>query len=186
MYYNTIEEVTNEIETIIVKAKTDFSHLSYEQLNWKPNANSWSVGQCLEHLAQSAYVYQPLFKDLISGTQKPNFWRKIPFLPSMFGGMILKAVQPERTKKGKTFPVFEPTQSDISTEIIDKLEQRLRVFSDLVVQLEGIDLNKTIVTSPVAAFVNYSLLQALNIVTVHNYRHFNQAQEVMEMKGFPK
>lgn len=186
MYYHTIEEVTSEIEKIILKAKTDFSHLSYEQLNWKPNNNSWSVGQCLDHLAQSAYVYQPLFKDLINDTQKPNFWRKVPFLPSMFGNLILKAVQPERTKKGKTFPVFEPTQSDIPTDILDRLEERLKEFSGLAERLEGIDLNKTIVTSPVAAFVNYSLLHALNIVTVHNFRHFNQAQEVMDMEEFPK
>jgi hypothetical protein len=26
----------------------------------------------------------------------------------------------------------------------------------------------------------------LNIVTVHNYRHFNQAKEVMAMQEFPK
>ncbi len=186
MYYHTIEEITAEVEKIVVKAKADFSDLSYEQLNWKPNAESWSVGQCLDHLAQSAAVYQPLFKDLANGTQKPNFWRKVPFLPSMFGRMILKAVQPERTKKGKTFSVFEPTQSDISTDIIEKLEKELRTFSSLAVRLDGFDLEKTMVTSPVGAFVNYSLLYALNIVTVHNYRHFNQAEEVMKMTDFPK
>ena len=186
MYYNTIPEITTEIEKVIRKAKADFSHLNYEQLNWKPNADSWSVGQCLDHLAQSANAYEPLFTELINDNRSSNFWRSVPFLPSVFGKSILKAVGPVRNKKTKTFPVFEPTQSDIALDVIDKLEGKLKHFSSLAKQLTNYDLKKTIVTSPVAKFVNYSLLDALNIVTVHNYRHFNQAKEVMEMDGFPK
>ena len=186
MYFNTIPEITNEVEKVIAKARTDFSHLTYEQLNWKPNANDWSVGQCLDHLAQSASVYEPLFNGLINKNRSSNFWRSVPFLPKLFGKEILKSVSPIRDKKNKTFPVFEPAQSDVPLNILDKLEEKLRLFSSLAAQLEDYDLKKTIVTSPVAKFVNYSLLDALNIVTQHNYRHFNQALEVMSLEGFPK
>lgn len=186
MYFNTIPEITNEIEKIIAQSKADFSHLTYEQLNWKPNAYDWSVGQCLDHLAQSAAVYEPIFKELIDKNRKSNFWRNVPFLPQLFGKEILKSVGPIRDKKNKTFPVFEPSQSEVSLDILNKLEEKLRLFSALAAQLGGYDLKKTIVTSPVSAFVNYSLLDALNIVTIHNYRHFNQAKEVMAFEEFPK
>ena len=155
-------------------------------MNWKPNAESWSVGQCLDHLVQSATAYEPLFTELINKNRASNFWRSIPFLPKMFGKEILKAVGPVIKKKTKTFPVFEPTQSNISLDIISTLEKKLNHFSSLNQQLADYDLKKTIVTSPVAKFVNYSLLDALNIVTIHNYRHFNQAKEVMKMSTFPK
>ncbi len=186
MYYNTISQITAEIEKIITQAKTDFSHLSYEQLNWKPNADSWSVGQCLGHLVQSADAYKPLFIALVNKNQPSNFWRNIPFLPKIFGKEILKAVDPVRSKKSKTFLIFEPALSHISLDIIDKLESKLNTFSLLAKQLTNYDLKKTIVTSPASKFVNYSLLDALNIVTIHNYRHFNQAKEVMEMSELPK
>ncbi|MGB0983142.1 MAG: DinB family protein [Saprospiraceae bacterium] len=186
MYFNTIPEITNEITKVIAQSKTDFLHLEHHQLNWKPNPESWSVGQCLDHLVQSADAYEPLFKELINKNQRANFWRNIPFLPSLFGKTILKAVGPFREKKSKTFSVFEPTQSNVSTNILNKLEERLLIFSGLANQLTGFPLEKTIVTSPVAKLVNYSLLDALNIVTVHNYRHFNQAKEVMAMQEFPK
>ncbi len=185
MYFNSIPEITREVERVIDKAKTDFSHLNYEQLNWKPNANSWSVGQCLDHLAQSAKAYEPLFDGLIYQNTAPNFWRKIPVLPKIFGKFLLKAVSPIRDKKNKTFPVFEPAQSNISLDVIYKLEKQLRFFSTQANKLKSHDLN-TIVTSPVSNFINYSLLDALNIVTIHNYRHFNQAKEVIENNGFPK
>ena len=186
MYYNTIPEITAEIKIVIATAKTDFAHLSYEQLNWKPNADSWSVGQCLHHLVQSADAYKPIFIELINKKQSSNFWRSVPFLPSLFGKEILKAVAPIRNKKGKTFSVFEPAQSNLSLDLIDRLEEKLKTFSLLANQLTNYDLKKTIVTSPVSKVVNYSLLDALNIVTVHNYRHFNQAKEVMGMSEFPK
>jgi hypothetical protein len=186
MYFETIPEITAEIVKIKAKARADFSHLSAEQLNWKPNSKSWSVGQCLDHLATSASLYEPIFKGLVNKNRSSNFWRSVPFLPSLFGKMLLNTVKPERDKRNKTVPVFEPSQSAISLTVIDQLEAQLTTFSDLANQLRDYDLKKTIITSPAAKFVNYSLLDALNIVTIHNYRHFNQAQEVMAMDGFPK
>lgn len=185
IYFDTIDDISAAIERIIAQARHDFGHLNYEQLNWKPNATTWSVGQCLHHLVQAAAAYEPIFMGLIAGKQIPNFWRKLPVLPGIFGRSILKAVGPIRDKKTKTFPVFEPAQSDVPLDIIEDLASRLRHFTSLAQQLEHYDLKRTIVTSPVAKFVNYSLLDALNIVTVHNYRHFNQAQEVMALEGFP-
>lgn len=185
MYFNTIPEITHEIERIIDKATTDFSHLNYEQLNWKPNAKDWSVGQCLDHLVQSAKAYEPVFDGIINQNVPPNFWRKIPFLPKIFGRLLLKAVSPIRDSKNKTFSVFEPSQSDVSLDVIYRLERQLRFFSAQIDKLKRHDLDM-IVTSPVTNIVNFSLLNALNIVTIHNYRHFNQAKEIMEMNHFPK
>ena len=33
--------------------------LGPEQINWKPDAGVWSVGQCLQHLLVANEVYQP-------------------------------------------------------------------------------------------------------------------------------
>lgn len=186
MYFQTIPEIAAEIEKIKIKAQSDFSHLNVEQLNWKPNAKSWSVGQCLDHLATSASLYEPIFKELVNKNRPANFWRSVPLLPSLFGKMLLNTVKPERDRKNKTVPVFKPSQSEINLDVIEQLHTQLDTFSELAQQLGDYNLKKTIITSPAAKFVNYSLLDALNIVTIHNYRHFNQAKEVMAMEDFPK
>ena len=46
----TLPQVYDEAEAITGDAKALFGHLTREQLNWKPAANSWSVAQCLDHL----------------------------------------------------------------------------------------------------------------------------------------
>jgi hypothetical protein len=32
------------------KVKNEFENITQEQLNWKPAPESWSIGQCLDHL----------------------------------------------------------------------------------------------------------------------------------------
>jgi hypothetical protein len=39
----------DEAEIIAGDAQILFGHLNKQQLNWKPDADSWSVGQSLEH-----------------------------------------------------------------------------------------------------------------------------------------
>jgi hypothetical protein len=51
---------------------------------------------------------------------------------------------------------------------------------------DSLDLAKTIITSPLASFVTYSLDDALTFVPMHCERHFNQAKRVSEAAGFPK
>jgi hypothetical protein len=32
------------------KVKIEFQNITHRQLNWKPAPDSWSMGQCLDHL----------------------------------------------------------------------------------------------------------------------------------------
>jgi hypothetical protein len=50
---------------------------------------------------------------------------------------------------------------------------------------EKLPLSTMIITSPVAAFVTYSLKDAYTIMALHNRRHFNQAKRVTEAAEFP-
>jgi len=41
---------TNQIDTITAEFTKEFGNLSAEQLNWKPNADTWSIAQNMDHL----------------------------------------------------------------------------------------------------------------------------------------
>jgi hypothetical protein len=49
-----------------------------------------------------------------------------------------------------------------------------------------LDLEKIVVTSPVASFVAYSMMDAYRIIVVHERRHFQQAKRVAEEANFPR
>lgn len=45
-----------EIDKITLDAELLFSELSGEQLNWKPNSQTWSIAQNLEHLLSLIHI----------------------------------------------------------------------------------------------------------------------------------
>ena len=65
-----------------------------EQLNWKPNPTSWSVGQCVDHIVTTNRLYFNIFDALLNGTKSSNFWEKVPFLPGFFGKFLINTTKP--------------------------------------------------------------------------------------------
>ncbi|HZJ47286.1 MAG TPA: hypothetical protein VFD63_26145, partial [Pyrinomonadaceae bacterium] len=61
--------------------------------------------------------------------------------------------------------------------------------SELVTRMTAsasLDLEKIVITSPVARVVTYSLMDAYRIIVVHEERHFQQAQRVTSESSFPR
>jgi hypothetical protein len=51
--------------------------------------------------------------------------------------------------------------------------------------LTGRDAASTIMVSPFAAFITYSVLDGCRLIVAHARRHFEQARRVTEQQGFP-
>ena len=164
----------------------ELSGLHSEQLNWKPNPTSWSVGQCVDHVITSNRLYFDMFESLLDGTKPFNIWEKIPFLPALFGKLIIDSTKPISDKKHKTVPVFEPSKSQIPGNILDIFLETQKELIKFIRRSDTIDHKKTIVTSPASKFITYSLRDVCIILSGHEERHLNQARNVMETEGFPK
>ena len=95
VWYNAIDTNTSQFENI-------FNGLTKEQISWKPNSKSWSIGQVIEHLKISSEEYFRIPKLLKSKDFKPSFLSKIGFMSKLFGNFILKAVDPNNPRKVKT------------------------------------------------------------------------------------
>ncbi len=167
-------------------AQKNFGQLSAEQLNWKPKADEWSVAQCFDHLIVINARNFPRMEQIANGEYKPSLKERLPLLPRFFGSMILKAVQPQAKRKFKADPRFEPASSAISGDIIAKFKAHQEEVIDYMKRTKRLNLKKVIITSPVASFATYSLLDAYRILVAHERRHMAQASRVMETDGFPK
>ncbi len=172
--------------SIGVDAKTFFGGLDERQLNWKPNQKSWSVGQCLEHLIVTNRELLRAVKTHVDGTHRKTIFERWAFGSGYFGGYVLKAVQPENPRKSNAPKVFRPTRSRISGDVVERFTAQQAEAARLMEQSAELDLEKTIVTSPVARFVTYSMLDAFKILVNHERRHFRQAKNLMKMPDFPE
>ena len=173
-----------EANNISAEAKSTFGRLTPAQLNWKPSAERWSVAQCFDHLLTTNKGYFPPIEGVIAGI-KPSFWQRMPVLPGLAGKLLIKSLDPKSTRKIKAPQKFQPAQSDISASVIDDfVVQQARVVEKMK-GTEHLDLEKIVITSPVANAITYSLMDAYRIIVVHERRHFEQAKRVTDEAAFP-
>lgn len=182
---------TADLQSLITAAnkvadetKATFSPLTPVQLNWKPSAEQWSVAQCFEHLLTSNKGYFPIIDNVLAG-QKQTLWQSMPGLPGLAGKLLIKSLDPAATRKLKAPKSFQPSESDISSSVInDFVEQQARIVEKMKATAH-LNLEKIVISSPALGAITYSLMDAYRIIVVHEQRHFQQARRVTEEQGFP-
>jgi hypothetical protein len=180
-----LEKFLGEAPLLIDTANEQFSGLSEAQINWKPSEEKWSIGECLEHLVITHRLYnskikelQPLFEDSGEGSLK--------FKHTFSGRMILKYVDPNSTTRSKTFKVFKPSMRQINTNIIRSFCEEVEAMISFAEQLQGADLRKIKISSPVSKLLRMNVGDALLINLYHDKRHLNQAEKILNETNFPK
>ena len=181
-----ITNLLSQAPMIADEVKQSFGCLSPQQLNWKLHPEQWSVGQCLHHLVTANEAYFPTFEKILKGEKKATLWERMPFLPSLFGSMLINTLSPQSTRKLKAPAAFRPASSDIDVKIdADFADQQNRLIERMKTSAK-LKLQSIVISSPATSLVTYSLLDAYKIILVHERRHILQGQRVMELSGFPR
>ena len=188
MHYATATppDLISEAQKIASRTMTTFGTLSYEQLNWKPAAERWSVAQCFDHLVASGASFLPIIDSVMTGRKTKRVLERMPLLPKVFGKLLIKSLDPSTTRKLKAPQQIQPTSSTVESSILDTFVQQQSEFISRMNATANLDLDKIVITSPVASVVTYSLIDAYRIIVVHEERHFQQAQRVTSESGFPR
>ncbi len=175
--YNWSEQIEQNTQNFV----ETFGKLTAEQLNWKPNAQTWSIAQNIDHLIVINSTYFPVIESIRKGTYKTPFLAKLGFVVSFFGKMILKAVQPDRKKKMKTFPIWEPSKSEIPIGILDRFKDHQSELKKLIENSKDLVEKGTIISSPANKNIVYKLEKAFEIIVTHEERHFEQSREILRL-----
>lgn len=175
-----------ELGAVTTDARKVFGRLTSEQLNWKPSAERWSVGQCFDHLIQTNRCFFPDMERVAAGTFKSSAWARVSPLSGLCARLILRALDPVKGMKTKAARVFLPASSDVDADGIEKFAEHQRELTERMRATATRDIRRTMVTSPVAAVATYSLFDAYRIVVAHERKHFEQARRVMEEPSFPR
>ncbi len=179
--YNVIDEMTE----IGQKAELTFGHLSAKQINWKPSADGWSVGQCFEHLIKSNELFYDDLERVATGTRQNSFLENYSPLSSFFGNLLINSLKKDERKfKAPTQKIVPP--SEIDANIIKLFAAHQAELAGKIKQTEIADWRKVKITSPFMKLITYKLLDGYQIVIEHEKRHFRQAERVLKMANFPQ
>jgi len=183
---NFLETVVSETEKNNDTARHLVDGLSNQQLNWKPDAKRWSIAQCLEHLAVTSRGFNGYFPQTIERAR--NRWptsSAVSYRPTLIGGLLIKQVVPETTRRFPAPKIFKPSDSSSIHDALGIFLKQQNEFLRFVRASEGIDYNRARLRSPVTPLMRYSLADAFVVTIVHEHRHLAQAWRVRETPGFP-
>ena len=175
-----MKDWTSQLDKITEHFVADFGSLSAEQLNWKPNPQTWSIAQNIDHLIAVNETYYPILTSLKAGTYKTPFIGKIGFMVSFLGKTVLNAVKPDRKKKIKTFPVWEPSVSEIKDDILRRFENHQIELKQRIEASEELLEKGKVISSPANRNIVYKLETAFDIIVTHEQRHLKQAKEILQ------
>lgn len=160
-----------------------FSPLDKEALNWRPEPHKWSIAQCIDHVVVTNESYYPILEGLKAGTYKPGPLGRLPLLPRLFGKMIISTVGPERKRKVKTFPIWEPTYTTIDFDVLEQLRRSHERLKESFRAIPEERYHSIIISSPANRHIVYPLADAMEILALHGQRHLEQAKEVMGLRN---
>lgn len=170
-----------QLDQITEQFVSSFGSLSEEQLNWKPDPKTWSIAQNIHHLIVVNETYYPILASLKDGTYKTPFMAKLGFMVTFIGNLILNAVKPDRRRKMKTFPLWEPASSKVDGDIVARFQKHQEELKRQIESSQALIDKRAVISSPASRNIVYKLETAFDIIVSHEQRHLEQAKEVLDV-----
>lgn len=163
-------------------ARALLSGLTDEPGGWRAEPGSWSVAECLDHLATANRVYLRAMQPAADDAVAEGRWRRRPAKPGLIGGWFVRTLEPPVTPRfrgkapGKIRPRSSPALSDAAAQFLtsqEEVRQFLRAYA-------GIDLAGVRFPNPFVRGVRFSLATGLHVIAAHERRHLWQAWRVRQ------
>jgi hypothetical protein len=158
--------------------------LSPARFNWRPAADRWSIGQCLEHLNLTTERYVPVLRKALSDGRAKGLTRGGPYSLGLFERWFLKGMEPPprwRTRTGKAFIAAGELDPVTTEQRAHHLHEELAACMK---DAEGLNLQAIKVKSQFGP-VRFTLNGTFAILLAHERRHLWQAREVRNHRAFP-
>jgi hypothetical protein len=180
----SLADVGAELSAIARDTQSVFGLLDQQQLNWRPDATSWSVAQCFDHLLNANREMIQAIDAAMDGSRRPTFWQRLPLLPRVFGRMMIQSQMPSAKRKFTAPRKARPAWSAIDGRITERFVAHQHEAAARARSLDERDVAR-IMVSPFVRFITYSVLDGWRLIVTHERRHFEQARRVMQDPRFP-
>lgn len=154
--------------------------LSEELAAWRAEPGSWSVAECIEHLATANRVYLAAMRPAAEAALRSGRRRRRPALPGILGGWFVRSLEPpvRPRRKLRAPKIIRPQPSPPLHEAVarylathDDVRAFMREYAD-------IDLTGTHFPNPFIRGLRWSLATGLHVMPAHERRHLWQAWNI--------
>ncbi|MDY7095370.1 MAG: DinB family protein [Acidobacteriota bacterium] len=168
-----------------VRELTD--NLRTEQLGCSPEPRRWSLAQCLEHLVTTDGLYLDKVEAVLAKAPAKAAGHGARGHLRLWERLFVGSLEPPPKMRFPAPKIFLPADAETvpsgdSPERFSEHQERLLACLE---RARTVDLDRTIVVSPVSRLIRLRLGAAFALVEVHQRRHLEQMRRVAEHPDFP-
>jgi hypothetical protein len=176
-----LERLLDEIEACERDAHALVDDLSDEQVNWQaPPGQTWSIAQCLDHLAKINAGYLAGFAAAVERARAEGRGPFVSLRPGWIGRWFVGSLEPPPKLKAPARPQFVPASTLGKTEALEGFLESHAPFRTLVDACAEVDTNRVTAPNPIFPALRMTVSTALLVIPAHDRRHLWQARKVRE------
>lgn len=166
-----IRQITRDAEVQVLARDT-------ADLGMRLQPGSWSVAECLEHLAQTTRSFVPAISDAIA--EAPKLTRNRALRTGILAASLIRTLTPPYRIRFNVLPQLVPLHTDIETTWTRFVESQSELLNT-VGSAAGLAIDKVRIESPVYARVSYNIYGAFRILVAHQRRHIWQVERILKV-----
>jgi hypothetical protein len=154
--------------------------LAEELGGWRAETGSWSVAECLDHLATTNRVYLSAMKGPAIRAREQGRLKRGPALPGLMGRWFVSSMEPPvkapfRMKAPRIVaPRSAPSLANAFTSFLTS-QNEVRAF---LLEYGDLDLAAVRFPNPFVRGIRFSLATGLHVIPAHERRHLWQAWRI--------
>jgi hypothetical protein len=172
-----LDTVLKQIEEVTLRAKKLLAGRSQTDLTSSVESASWSVAQCLDHLAQTTNAFIPAISSAIA--RAPRLTTNRALRTGALTRVFIRNLQPPYRRRFKVPAPLVPRQHEINSAW-DAFEKSQAQLAKTIRSAAGLAIDQVRVESPVYARFSYNVYGALRMLTAHEFRHLWQIEQVLK------
>ncbi len=154
--------------------------LSEAQGTWRADPGSWSIAECLDHLAVANRVYLRAMQPAAARAVAQRRGRRRPAQPGLIGGWFVRLLEPpvKATSKSKAPEAIRPRVSPSLRDAMDQFVASQVEVREFLRAHADIDLAGVRFRNPFVRGIRFSLATGLHVIAAHQRRHLWQGWRV--------
>ena len=175
-----LRALEDQLGAVDQNAQALVSGLTDERGGWRANPKSWSVAQCLDHLATANRAYLDAMQPAARRAQEQGRQRRGPALPGLVGRLFVRALEPpvkllSRMKSPRSIrPEASPSLGEAFARFVGSQHEVLAFLHANA----SLDLASVRFPNPFLSGIRFSLATGLHVIAAHERRHLWQAWRV--------
>jgi hypothetical protein len=175
-----IQTLEDQINTAERNARSLVAGLTEEEGVWRMTPGTWSIAECLDHLAITNRLYLAAMEEAAEQARQRGRMRRGPAMPGWFGRWFVNLLEPPVNPrfKLKAPRMIQPRKGPALADAFARHEASQHAVRSFLRTNADLDLAGILFPNPFIRGIRFSLATGLHNIVAHERRHLWQAWSV--------